>query len=253
MYLLISVIVGLIFGSFLNAWVWRTREGIAIYTGRSMCPACRHTIRFIDNIPLISFFFLRGKCHVCHQPISLQYPLVELALATLFVLTAYIHLQGEWLLSAVIRDFILLFLLLFIFVYDLLYREIWDHVTTIPALIYIPIALLLGWQPWSSLVLGAVIGGGFFLLQYGISKGRWVGGGDVRMGFFMGVILGFPHILLALLIAYVLGAVWNLGLIAFKKRSIKESTAFGTYLAIATVITMFWGAPIIQWYMNLLA
>ncbi len=239
-------------GSFLNAWIWRTREQLPIYTGRSMCPTCHKTIRAIDNIPIISFLLLKGKCHFCKRPISWQYPLVELLLATLFTLAAFIHLQGEFILAAVIRDCILIFLLVFIFVYDFCYREIWDHVTTIPALFYAPIALFVGWQEWQSMLLGALVGAGFFLLQYALSRGRWVGGGDVRMGLFMGTILGFPNILVALLLAYVLGAVWSMILIGVKKKNMKDSTPFGTYLAVATLITFWWGNSILQWYMGLL-
>lgn len=217
-----------------------------------MCPTCRHTIRFLDNVPLLGFFLLKQKCRHCGHHISWQYPLVEFALATLFVLTTFVHLQGEVMLAALVRDMIFVFLLAFVFVYDLLYKEIWDHVTTIPALMYAPLALFLGWQSWQSLLVGAGIGAGFFYLQYALSKGKWVGGGDVRMGFFMGVILGFPGILLALLMSYVIGAAGSVMLLASGKKNMKDATPFGTYLAIGAMITLFWGEYIITWYLGLL-
>jgi prepilin signal peptidase PulO-like enzyme (type II secretory pathway) len=102
------------------------------------------------------------------------------------------------------------------------------------------------------MIIGIVIGAGIFLFQYVISKGKWVGGGDIRLGMLMGVILGWPRILVALFLAYILGAIVSLVMVVFKKKELQGSTPFGTYLTIGTFVTMLWGAKIVEWYVGLL-
>ena len=96
-----------------------------------------------------------------------------------------------------------------------------------------------------------MVGGGFFLIQYVVSKGKWIGGGDIRLGFLMGIILGWPQILTALFIAYVLGSLISVGLLLFSKKHMSDKVPFGTFLAIATFLTMLYGQQLVHWYMNL--
>lgn len=242
-------IVGLLLGSFLNAWICRTRtKDLSIFKGRSICVACKKTIRALDNIPVFSFLLLKGLCRWCKKPISKQYPIVEVATALVFLFITWHHLKIGMEAIEIVRDSVIAYFLIFVFVYDYLYQEIWDRATTIPALIYIPFALYFFWASWQSMLLGALIGAGFFALQFFGSKGTWVGGGDVRLGFFMGVVLGMPKILLALLLAYVIGAFWSIILVLLKYKTIKDTTAFGTYLSLATAISLFFGNQIISWY-----
>ena len=246
-------LLGTVIGSFLNAAIWRAREEKPLSRGRSMCPHCCTTLKPYELLPVLSFIFLRGKCRTCKKPISWQYPLVEIITGLLFVLAAGIHtISLEQFSFLYLRDIFILSCLVFVFVYDFLYQEILDRVTTIPAIVLLPISWYFGWHSGASLLLGVLIGAGFFLAQFYLSRGKWVGGGDVRLGFFMGAILGFPGILLALLLAYIGGALWSVGLILLKKKSVSSETPFGTYLAIATVITMFWGEKIITWYLGFL-
>jgi prepilin signal peptidase PulO-like enzyme (type II secretory pathway) len=104
----------------------------------------------------------------------------------------------------------------------------------------------------SSLLLAAAIGGGFFLLQFLISNGRWIGGGDVRMGVMMGAWLGYPNIFVALFVAYILGALVGIILLLFKKASIKTEIPFGTFLALGTFFTIYYGDNLLNWYLTLL-
>ncbi|MBU0660856.1 prepilin peptidase [Patescibacteria group bacterium] len=242
-------IVGLLFGSFLNAWMWRVRTKKSIVFARSMCPKCTTQLACFDNIPLFSFLYLKGKCRTCKKAISLTYPLVELALGLLFVFVYWWH--GT--LSLVLfRDLCIVFFLLFIFVYDLRYQEIRDRASTIPAILLGLVTLIYGWHSLSSLLIAVVIGAGFFLLQFVVSKGKWIGGGDIRLGFFMGVILGWPNILLALVLAYIGGAAVSVVLLMMKKKELASETPFGTYLALATFVTMFWGEQILNWYLGMI-
>jgi prepilin signal peptidase PulO-like enzyme (type II secretory pathway) len=102
------------------------------------------------------------------------------------------------------------------------------------------------------MTIGILVGGGFFLLQYAVSKGTWVGGGDIRLGMFMGVILGWPLILVALLLAYVGGTLFVLPFLIAGKKQLAGKIPFGAYLSVATVVMMFWGERLVDWYIGLL-
>jgi prepilin signal peptidase PulO-like enzyme (type II secretory pathway) len=209
---------------------------------------------WFDNLPLLSFIFLRGKCRFCHTAISWQYPFVEVTTGLLFGMWCLVHTQNQvlqW--PEIVRDSMITFCLIFVFVYDILYQEILDHTTLVPGVILFVTNLLLGWITWQSMLIGVVVGAGFFLLQYIVSRGRWIGGGDVRLGAFMGVILGWQLVLVALFVSYVGGALVSVALIGFKKQTMHSETPFGTYLAVATLVTMVWGERIASWYLQLLS
>jgi len=172
-----------------------------------------------------------------------------------FLFTALYHnsvitlpqLSGE-----IVRDWIILTFLTFVFLYDLKYGEILNFSTLLPGIILFFFSLGLGWKSWDSMLLGAAFGAGFFLLLFLFSKGAWIGGGDVRLGFLMGIILGWPNVLIAFFIAYLTGAVLSLILIGLKKKTMKSQTAFGTYLVFGTILAMFWGQQILDWYIGLI-
>ena len=252
LYILIFLI-GLCFGSFINAWLWRTRMSLAIRNTRSECPVCRKKILWYDNVPIFSFIFLKGKCRSCNAGISWQYPVVEVCTGILFLLAAIYHQVDVVGISLLlVRDLAILFFLFCVFLYDLKYQEILDRFTTIPAIILFFLTLLFGSKSAESMGAGIGIGAGFFLIQFLISKGRWVGGGDIRMGFLMGVILGSPLVILALLLAYMGGAIVGIVLILLKQKNMKSEVPFGVFLSAATVITMFYGASILRWYISLI-
>ena len=250
MSILFFTILGVLFGSFLNAWIWRTKVGKSVMKGRSACPKCGNVLSWKENIPVVSFFWLRGRCLTCQKPISIQYPLVELAVGFLFGFSAWFH-GADYLL--IVRDSSILFFLTFVFVYDFFYQEIWDRMTTYPALVLLIPTAIFGWQSGMSLTIGVVVGAGFFLLQYLISRGTWIGGGDIRLGMFMGVILGWPLILVAIFFAYVGGALFVLPFLMLGKKKMASRVPFGTYLTIATAVTMFYGADILSWYIGLIS
>lgn len=249
-YFVFSCAFGLLMGSFLNAWIWRTRVRRSIVRGRSVCPSCENQLAWKDNLPLVSFFLLRGTCRYCTASISWQYPLVEVSMGLLFLFfTIRAFPSVSFLL---VYEWIIAFCLVAVFVYDFLYKEIWDRWTTIPAVFLGICSVVFGVQSWPSIVIGVLVGAGFFLLQYVVSRGTWIGGGDIRLGVFMGVVLGWPHILVALFIAYMFGAIVSVILIVFRKKQFASETPFGTYLALATFVTYVYGTSIIEWYIHLL-
>ena len=171
----------------------------------------------------------------------------------MFLAVTLWHGLGAWVFSIeLFRDLVILVFLTFIFIYDLQYREIFNFATVIPGVALFLTALVFGWQDLPSMLAGVLVGAGFFLLLYLLSKGAWIGGGDVRLGFFMGVILGWPKILAALLFAYIIGAVVSLILVLAGKKTLKSETPFGTYLVVGTMIALFGGEALIKWYVAFL-
>ncbi|OGH89787.1 MAG: hypothetical protein A2537_02295 [Candidatus Magasanikbacteria bacterium RIFOXYD2_FULL_36_9] len=247
-------ILGLILGSFLNSWMWRVRDNIKILSNsRSMCPNCRYQLAWYENIPVISWLALRAHCRNCKKTIHWSYPVVELSSGLLMMYIVQQHLKlvhfSEWTL---LRDVSFLTLLIIIFVYDLRYKIILSRVVWAGTIIGLLINIFVLNFSADTYLLGMIIGGGFFLLQFVISRGRWIGGGDVRMGVMMGAWLGWQNTLLALFIAYVLGALIGLGLMLFKKVDGKTEVPFGVFLAVGTLVALYHGTTIINWYVNLI-
>ncbi len=253
--LIISALLGLVIGSFLNVVICRLRSGESGWRSRSRCPECRTTLRPSELVPVVSFLMLRGRCRSCRKTISWQYPAVELSTAVLFV-SAYLSHGGAgitglgaWL--PILRDWLFIAGLTVVFVIDLLDMVVFDSVTIPMA----AIAFFLNWAAGSrplGLVLAAAVGGGFFLAQYLVSRGRWIGGGDIRIGAMMGFMLGFPGILLALFFSYVSGAIVAVSLLSAGKAKWTSQMAFGTFLSLGTVFTLFFGRFVLSWYAGLL-
>ncbi len=252
----IVALFGLAIGSFLNVAIGRLRSGETGWRGRSRCPECHAVLRPSELVPLFSFVALRGRCRSCRKPISWQYPMVELSTMLLFLSAFWLRggdagvLGGGLLLM--VRDWIFIAALTVIFVVDLRDMVVFDSVTLPMVAIAFFFNLAAGADPLN-LLLAAAAGAGFFLFQYVVSNGRWIGGGDIRIGGMMGMMLGFPGVVLALFAAYVIGAVAALGLLAAGKAKWTEQMAFGTYLSVGTVLALFFGQRIMAWYASLLA
>lgn len=259
MSLLFIFIIGLIVGSFLNVVILRTHSKEQMVKSRSHCWDCKNALGPRDLVPLFSFLFQGGKCRYCRKKISWQYPMVEFATGFLFVLVAYniIGVQGPsflfynsftWL--HFLRDLIFVSYLIIIFVYDLKWYLILDRFTVPAIFIAIILNLWLG-MAWQSLLFGVLIGFGFFALQYLVSKGKWIGGGDLRLGALMGAMLGLSGVVVALFLSYVIGAVFSLFLIGLSKKGFKSQIPFGTFLALGTILSLLWGEQIVFWYFSL--
>ncbi len=233
----------------MNSIEWRLHEGISLTKGTSKCPKCENGIKWYDNIPLVSFFVLKRKCRSCDVKISWQYPLVELWMALAFVFVLFFHSTNSLLLAQIITDCFIVWILTFIFIYDLKHMEVSDIITLGGTGVLFIIFLLSGFS-FTNMALGAIIGGGFFFIQFILSKGRWVGGGDIRIGVLMGVILGWKLLLLALWIAYIAGAFAGIILLLSKKKKMKSEVPFGVFLTLATFVVMFLGQRILEWYMG---
>jgi len=248
-------IFGFIIGSFLNVVIYRLYSGDNIVKSRSKCVHCQHQLKAIDLVPFFSWLLLGRKCRYCSKNISWQYPIVELVTAILFVL-GYIVLVGSIsLMSTIILLQYVLYLiaasfLIVIFVFDHQHQLILDKVT-IPLMVIAIIFIFILQLDWLQYLLTALAGGAWFGWQYVISKGKWIGGGDIRMGIIMGLLLGWPNLIVALFIAYILGAMISVYLLVSKKSERGSQIAFGTFLSVATVITWLWGGELLSWYLGL--
>ena len=247
---------GAVIGSFLNAVLWRLHSGESFVRGRSHCPACSHALAVLDLIPILSWLTLGGKCRYCRKGIGMSYLVIELATGALFVL-AVRSIAGFGIIDAtdlatVLFRWYLIATLVVVFVFDLRHMLILRSVTT-PAIILAAVgSLALGMNPFSLLV-GMAFGGGFFWLQYFLSKGRWVGGGDIQLGLLMGAILGWPMTMAAIFMAYITGAIYGIAVLAMRRKGWKSEVPFGTFLSASTVAIMLWGEQIVVWYFGLLA
>lgn len=240
----IAALFGLGIGSFLNVVVLRLKKSETLL-GRSHCPKCQHQLPWHELIPVLSYLMLRGQCSRCSKKISFQYPLVELITASMFVMLS-IWFWNEPLQLGIYTVYTTI--LLTIFIYDLKYYLILD-IFTIPGIVLAFIGGLLLDISVLNLFIGMAVGGGLFLVQYVISRGKWIGGGDIRLGVLMGLMLGWPTILVGLFVAYVIGALVAVGLMLGGKKNMKDALPFGTFLSAATVFSFIFGHDIIHWYL----
>lgn len=250
-YEIIVGIFGLIIGSFLNCLIWRLYKNETL-GGRSYCPQCRKTIVWYDNIPLLSFIFLGGRCRHCRQKISWQYPLVELLTAILLVLTWRADLFNPNFSLLLIRDWLIIITLIIVFVYDYRWQLIPLTVVWSSSAVICILNLILGIF-WFNLLFFAALGAGFFLIQYLATNKKGVGEGDIWLGMLLG--LAFPRIddlLLIMLISYSLGALVGLILMLSHRKGWKSSLALGPFLALGAIITLIWGGSLIDWYWTLI-
>jgi prepilin signal peptidase PulO-like enzyme (type II secretory pathway) len=276
MIFVIFGVVGLAFGSFVNAWVWRTRQVLddagepkklnkkekaeySILKGRSMCPSCRQSLKALDLIPLFSWLFLAGKCRYCKKPISVQYPIVEFATAVLFVVSYVLLPTGtNWEWVGLFTWLIGLIGLIALAVYDAKWM-------ILPNTILRPIYGLVGaglviqfimGRPLTQIfsILGAIaVCSGLFLILFLISKGRWIGYGDVMLGLLTGALIGSTmSAIFSIFTASVLGMLWSIPLLMVKKVPKNTKIPFGPFLIAGAILAVFFGTDILNWYKELL-
>ena len=231
--------LGAVVGSFINCVVYRVNHSLSPLKGRSICPKCKHRLAWKDNIPLLSFLLLGGRCRYCSSPISWQYPIVELTAGALALLIFSFQFS--------IYNLIITYSLLAIFVSDLIYITIPDEIV-FPTLFIVFIYLIL--QSPNFLISNFLISfltASFFYFLVLITHGRGMGLGDVKLAGLMGLILGWPKILAALYLAFLTGAFFGVILILLKKKKFGQHIAFGPFLTTATFISIFWGEKI--WFL----
>jgi len=242
----VALVLGLLIGSFLNVCIHRLPLNESIVLSRSRCPDCRHPIPWYDNIPLLSFVILRGRCRHCGRSISLRYPLVEFLNGL-----GYLLLVWRFGVSPAIGVYALLFSSLLVVTFiDLDHQIIPDRITLpgmiiglVTSAVVLPITFL-------NSILGLLLGGGLFYIVAAVSRGG-MGGGDIKLMAMIGAFLGWKLALLTIFIGALTGSFVGLFLMAFKGKGRKYPVPFGPFLSLGAVICLFQGAVIWNWYQSL--
>ncbi len=243
--------VGLVVGSFLNVVIHRVPEKQSVVRPRSRCPRCSTTLKPWDNVPVLSWLLLRGRCRNCRGAISIRYPLVEVATAALFVAAA-LRLGVDPVLPA----FLVVFAALLAISAVDLERFIVPNRILYPALFMAAPLLVVAAaldDDWSSL-WGAVLGGVLawvLLFAIHMASPKGMGFGDVRLAGLIGMLLGWlsiGHVLLGLFLAFLTAAVVGVGLMLTGVRGRKDRVPFGPFLALGAITAVFVGGPVLSWY-----
>ncbi len=250
MWYIASILFGAIVGSFLNVCILRLPKEESIITPGSHCPHCKKPIAFYDNIPLISYFILRGKCRHCKKRISLQYPIVE-GITALSSLLLFIKFGPS-----------IPYLLYFAFVSSLivitgidLYHQIIPDLISLPgigvgllgSLLFLPLTFL-------NSLFGILLGGGsLFLvatLYQWLFKREGMGGGDVKLLAMIGAFLGWKAVILTILLGSLIGSITGIAIILLRGKDFKYAIPFGPFLSLGAVISLFYQNEIISWYLQ---
>ncbi len=251
MLTLLSVIFGAIIGSFLNVCIVRLPKEESIVFPGSHCPRCGHSIRFYDNIPILSYVFLKAKCRYCGASISVQYPLVEgiTALCSLLLFMRF-GISLSYLFY-----FCFVAALIAITVIDL-YHQIIPDVISLPGIgVGLLGSLALPEHTFFDSLIGGIVGGGsLFLvavLYRWVAKREGMGGGDVKLLAMIGAFLGWKAVILTILLSSLIGSIAGIGIMLLKGKDFKYASPFGPFLSLGAVISLFYGEQMIRWYLGL--
>ena len=247
--ILVFAVAGLIVGSFLNVCIYRIPRRESLVWPASHCTSCQRRLAWFENVPIVSWLVLRGRCRTCGAPISPMYPLVELATATVFVGGALVY---GWTPLLVVR---LAFAcaLIVLFAIDLRHR-ILPNVITLPGIVAGFAASLFLPPGWLSSMIGVLVGGGVLLAIaeiYYRTRGReGLGMGDVKMLAMIGAFLGWQLTLLTLVLASLSGSVVGVALLASRRGDMQAALPFGTFLALGALVAAVAGDAMVAWYLS---
>lgn len=239
----LPAVIGLVIGSFLNVVIARLPARRSLWKPGSACPTCGAAIAWHDNIPLLSYALLRGRCRACAGPISARYPLVEAVTAALFVAAVARFGWGRDLAVA----WILIAALVAITVIDLDHQIIPD-VITLPGIVTgFLVNVASGRLLWTDSLLGIVLGGGVFFAII-LASGGGMGGGDMKLGAMFGAFLGWQVTIVAIFLAVIVGGVVAAAMLLAGRKGRKDAIPFGPFLAVGGGAALFWGERIVTWY-----
>jgi leader peptidase (prepilin peptidase)/N-methyltransferase len=249
---IIAFVFGACIGSFLNVCIYRIPVGLSIVHPGSSCPRCRKTIPFYDNIPILSYLLLMGKCRACQAHIALRYPFVEL-LGGWFALTS-VHAFGLTLHGVVI--FIFIATLIVVTFIDLDHRIIPDVISLPGIPIFFLASLVVPTVSWQSSAIGILIGGGsLFTVAWAyqlITRREGMGGGDIKLLAMIGAMIGWQGIVFTIFAASAIGTVIGIMAMCQSDKGMKLAIPFGPFLSLGAVIYIFFGDRLIFWYLEIL-
>ncbi|MDD5189500.1 MAG: prepilin peptidase [Dehalococcoidales bacterium] len=255
MTVILAIIFGLLgvaIGSFLNVCIDRLPARKSLAYPASHCDACQHPLSPLDNIPVISYLWLRGKCRYCQASIPRRVVLVEIFTGALFTLLYLKYGLSAQFAVTIIYSCILLVLAVIDLENGLLLNVIVypTMVLALGASIFLPETVVNGYAPHIGILNGLMAGaiGFVILLIPAIVSRSGMGWGDVKMAGMLGLMTGFPNVFVAILGGIILGGLWAIGLIVLKKKKRKDAIPFGPFLALGGMIALVWGTAIIHWY-----
>ena len=251
---ILAGLLGLCVGSFLNVVIYRVPNNMNLAKPASHCPKCGYVLRWYDNIPILSYLMLGGKCRSCKEHISIRYTLVEILNMLLWLLSVYLFWEESIVYSVIAM--IASTLLVCVFFIDLEHMLIFNRFSISIAILGIVAMFFDDYTEIIDHILGGVIGGGVFvLLYYGaiwVLKKEGFGWGDVKLVAAAGLLLGWQKLLFAMLVASITGSIVLLAIRAIKKDEEGKEYPFAPFIVAGIMISMFVGAEVIQWYTNLL-
>ena len=249
---ILAFVIGACIGSFLNVCIYRIPASVSIVHPGSSCPHCKTMISFYDNIPIVSYLILMGKCRYCKTPISFRYPFIELlgGISALACMVAF----GPTLHGVLI--FIFIATLIVVTFIDLDHRIIPDVITLPGIPIFFLLAFAIPTINWIESIIGILIGGGSLFgvawLYHFITGREGMGGGDIKLLAMMGAVIGWTGILFTIFAASAIGTVIGLLTMIKSSKGMRLAIPFGPFLAIGGIIYLFFGNAIIHWYFNML-
>ncbi|MBW6441793.1 prepilin peptidase [Patescibacteria group bacterium] len=281
-------IFGAFTGSFLNLISDRLPNGRKIVFGRSICDFCKKNLKVKNLVPMFSFLFQKGKCSFCGEKLSFYYPFSEFFTGAVFMLAGYLSgfVNSVDYQSAFILLYYIIVFSFFVamFLTDIKYYLILDSLI-IPAVVFVFLSsvvfrgidlinlhrqlsndslgvyllrtdyftnhVMYSLKDFGFVLLGASIISLFFLFLIFITRGRGMGFGDVKLGFLIGLVNGFPLSIIAIFLGFILGAVYSVSLIFMKKKSMKDTIAFGPFLIMGSLLTFLFGSSLWHWYIQI--
>ena len=248
--LTVTILLGLAFGSFFNVCIYRIPRRLSLVRPASRCPGCGEALQWYDNIPVVSYALLLGRCRTCRQPISIRYPIVELLTFAVFVLH-YLVFGLSWLL---LPRLVLASALVVLFAIDLEHHLLPD-VITLPGIVaglefsaFLPPGI-------RDAAIGVLAGGGVLWLigeaYYRYSGVEGMGGGDVKMLAMIGAFLGWKLMLLTLVLSSFMGSFVGMILIVARRGGMKYALPYGTFLSLGALVASLMGDRLIAWYLGL--
>ncbi|MDD4026889.1 MAG: prepilin peptidase [Candidatus Shapirobacteria bacterium] len=253
-FYVIVFVLGLCFGSFVNMLVYRTALRYNLTKSqflisndkkkRSFCDYCGKQLKWYENVPVISWLVLKGKTKCCHKKLPISYPIVELLMGVIFVVFYFVGAYGNTPVQLIL-GFLIVVLLAFSAVFDWKYMILPDF-STIILIIIAFLGVIFDESNIIPYLLSVLISAGFLLILNLITKGKGMGMGDVKFALFMGLFLGYPKIIIAFYVAFIVGAIYGIILMIFKKAKKKSQVPFGPFLILGTIIAWWWGEKIVE-------
>ena len=241
---------GLCIGSFLNVVIHRLPRGTSVVTPPSRCPGCNYQLRWSDNVPVLSWVFLRGRCRNCRAPISIRYPIVEILTMLMFLL--HLWLFGWSALMVVRVAFATAMIALFAIDLE---HHLLPNAITLPGIVVGLIVSLVLPPGIVDSILGTLLGGGVLWaigeVYYRYSGQEGMGGGDVKMLAMIGAFLGWKLVLVTLVLSSIGGSLIGVLVIAIKRGGMKHALPYGTFLALGALAASLVGDRILAWYLGM--